>query len=422
MGLLIKGAYFINPDNSIESGDVYIQDSIIQSIGYNLPVDSQDEVIYANNQLLTSGLVNCHTHVSMSLLRGIADDIPLKEWLEQEIWPREDKLTPEDIYWGAMLGIAEMIRGGTTAFIDMYFHEDEVAQAVLDSGIRACLSPGIIYKTVEQGEKALEESIRFTKNWNGKDNRVQTAFGPHALYTCPPEFLKRVAEEAKKLLSPIHFHFLETAWEREYSLKEYHLSPLELLRETGMLDLKLFLAHGVHINLEEAKELSKFPSFVLHNPTSNLKLSSGIAPVNDFLQAGLKVVLGTDGPASNNDLDMWEEGRLMSFVQKAVTGNPLALDASTTFNIMTQKGYEALGLKGGKVEVGYLADLIMIDLNSPRLTPLFNGYSQLVYNVHPDDVKSTIIGGKVVMKDRQLLTIKEEEIMNKAKKIARRIK
>ncbi len=422
MGLLVKGCYLISSEQRLELKDVYIRKDRIEAIGLDLKGDLQDEVIYARNQLLTSGLVNSHTHVSMSLLRGIADDMPLKEWLEQEIWPRENKFKAEDIYWGALLGIVEMIKGGITTFVDMYFYEEEVARAALESGIRACLSPGMIYRDSTQGEKALKDSIHFIKSWDGRGDRIIPAFGPHAIYTCPPSYLKEVSEEAKRLKVPVHLHFLEASWERNFAFDNYKLKPVELLRETGLLDTKLLLAHGVHLTLDEARELSSHQSYVIHNPTSNLKLASGIAPVNGFLKEGLKVILGTDGPASNNDLDMWEEGRLMSFLQKGISKDPTTMDAHTTFSIMTKKGYEALGLKGGNVEEGYLADLILIGLGTPRLTPIYNGYSHLVYNVHPEDVRSTIVGGKVIMKDREILTVNEEEIMVKVNNIARRIR
>lgn len=422
MGILIKGTFLVQSSGKLEKKDVYLKEDKIESIANTLHAYENDKIIDGSNKLLVPGLANCHTHLSMTLLRGIADDIPLKQWLENEIWPVEEKLKPEDVYWGAMLGIAEMIKGGTTVFADMYFPEDEVARAVAETGIRACLAPGLIYHNPENGEKKLKENINFIKKWEGWKNLITTAFGPHALYTCPPEYIREIVKEAGKLNVLVHFHFLEAAWERDYCLKNYGLNPLDFFKQAHLFDTHTLIAHGVHLTLEESCELSPYKIFLAHNPTSNLKLSSGIAPISGFLKNGLKLVLGTDGTASNNDLDMWEEGRLMSFIQKGVSGDPTVLNAKQSYKIMTENGYYALKLKGGKIEEGYLADLILIDLNAPHLTPIYNGFSHLVYVVHPEDVKTTIVGGKILMHDRELLTIDEEKVLGKVRDIARRLK
>ena len=372
--------------------------------------------------LATPGLINAHTHASMTLLRSYSDDKALMDWLNKDIWPIEAKMKREDIYWGAALAAVEMIKSGTTAFADMYGPNMEaVAKVVEESGMRGALCQGII--GLFDGDKRLNWNIELYKNWNGAaDGRIKIMFGPHAIYTCPPDFLSKVADEAAKLGAEIHMHMNETQTEIDDSIKNYGKRPFEVVAETGLLDLGMLAAHCVYLSDDEIKIIKDKKVRVAHNPGSNMKLASGIAPVEKLLSAGVTVALGTDGASSNNNLDMLEEMRLAALLAKVDTLNPLAVPAAQALQMATEFGADALGLKNiGRLEVGYKADIVLWDMRGVEWQPNYNPASLLVYAANCSAVDTVIVDGKILMEGRQLKTLDEEKIIAEFKACANRL-
>jgi len=355
----------------------------------------------------------------MTLFRGFADDLPLKEWLEEKIWPQEAKLTADDVYWGSLLGICEMIRGGTVAFADMYFFMDEVAKAVAESGIKASLSVGMIGMAGDENE-TLNRGVSFAKNWhNAEDGRIRVMLGPHAPYTCPPSFLEKVIDKAIEMSLGIHTHLSETYLEVENIKNMYGLTPIRLMDRVGLFNVPVLAAHCVFVDDEEIEILSEKGVGVAHNPQSNLKLASGVAPVKKMLEKGVKVGLGTDGPASNNNLDMWEEIRLVATLHKGVERDPICVPARDALIMATKNGMEILGFENsGIIKEGYKADLILVDVNKPHFYPRHNLVSHLVYSASSSDVDTVIVDGRILMEKRELKTLDEEKIMYEAEKRA----
>ncbi len=410
----------IKRDKQWLAGDIAIQDDLIAEIGPNLTAKYPDyEVIDGKNSLVLPGLINCHTHAAMTMLRSYADDLPLQEWLETKIWPREAHLQSKDIYWGTMLSILEMIKSGTTTFADMYFFMEQTAKAVEETGIRASLSRGMV-GLGDSGELAFKESEELVKNWHGKaEGRISCLLGPHAPYTCTPDYLERVMKLADSLKVGLHIHLAETLTEVENITKEYGLPPIKLMDSLGLFDGRHVLAaHCVHLTEEEIDILVKKKVGIAHNPESNMKLASGIAPIPQLLAAGALVGLGTDGASSNNNLDMIGEMHTCALLHKVATGDPTVLSAYQVLEMATLKGAQALGLeKLGSLQPGYKADLIMLDLHKAHLTPHYDPIANLAYAAHSSDVKTVIIDGNLVMKDYQLLTIDEERVIFEAERL-----
>ncbi len=379
-----------------------------------------DKVIDGKDKLVMPGFVNAHTHLSMVLLRGFADDLPLKTWLEEAIWPAEVKLSPEDVYWSALLGIAEMLRSGTTAFADMYFYIEEVAKAVEQSGMRALLSYAIIapqYNT--KAENQLKGAQAFIREFDGAaGGRIRTALSPHAPYSCAREVWERAIELALEHDVMIHTHLSETEGEVKDSYKQHGVSPVQYLAELDALKARILAAHCVHLSAEDIELLAHRGVHVAHCPTSNMKLGSGIAPIDKLIKSGVNVAIGTDGAGTNNNLDMFEEVRLAAFLQK-VKGNPTALPASQVLKMGTLNGAQALGLEAaGTLEEGQKADLIILDLDRPHMVPTHNLISNVVYAAGSADVQTVIIEGKIVMEDREILTFDEERAKHKVKELS----
>lgn len=427
MRILLHNASIIPMDGGtqiIEKGYIIIENGFIKEMG-NGETDAvgYDKVIAGENKLVLPGFINTHTHAAMTLLRGYADDLPLKEWLETKIWPLEDKLTPEDIYWGTMLAITEMVKSGTTTFADMYFAMDEVAQAVDKTGIRACLSRGMV-GVGPQAEQAIVDSKELTRKWHNRgDGRIITMLGPHAPYTCPPDYLARVADLAADLGIGVHIHLAETQGEVKDIVRQYGKTPVQLLKDTGLFKNHVLAAHCVHLTAEDIALLAESSVAVAHNPESNMKLASGIAPVPEMLAAGLTVALGTDGASSNNDLDMMQEMRTCALLHKVNSMDPTVLPAYKTLEMATVNGAQALGLENriGILQPGYLADMIVIDLNTAHHIPRYDVTANLVYSGQANDVETVIINGRVIMENRRILTLNEEEVLTQAKKIAARL-
>ncbi|MFQ5795073.1 MAG: amidohydrolase [Candidatus Bipolaricaulia bacterium] len=412
----------------VEHISIAIEGGEIQAIGSPDTFDRGvfGRVLDGEDKLVMPGFVNAHTHLPMVLLRGYADDLPLKPWLEEKIWPVEAELRAagtETIYWGALLGIAEMIRSGTTACADMYYHMDQVARAVKESGVRALLSWGIIAPEIdEQVERQLETAADFVNEWDGAaGGRIATALSPHAPYTCDAEVWRRAVELAEADGVRIHTHLAETAGEVEDAYRNWGVSPVRYLEDLGVFTTSVLAAHCVHVSDEDIERLVAHGVHVVHNPGSNLKLASGIAPVERMLEAGIPVALGTDGAASNNNLDMLEEIRLASLLQKVEHQDPTAVSALEALRMGTVHGAMALGFDGiGVLEAGGPADLIIVDLDQVHMVPNYNLISNLVYAGQSGDVETVIVNGQIVMEARKILTFDEAQVKRRVRQLSKR--
>jgi len=389
--------------------NIYIVDNRIADISER-EYPEADMIIDGTNMVALPGLINAHTHAAMTLFRGMADDIPLDTWLNNTIWPAEEKLTPEDVYWGVKLSLIEMIKSGTTAFADMYFMMEETAKAVIESGIRASLSVGMISIDRDEDE-ILMKAKDFIHKWNGTaEGRITAMYGPHAPYTCTPDFLRAVSVEAKKDAVGIHIHLSETKKETEDIREQYGLTPVELCAEAGLFDVHVLAAHCVHLTKRDIEILAEGNAAVAHNPESNLKLGSGVAPVPAMLRQGVAVALGTDGAASNNNLNLLEEMHVAALLHKGIYLDPTVVTASDALRMATVNGAYALGLKDtGVLKPGCKADLILMDFDQAHLTPRWDTLSHIAYSASSADIKTMIVDGQLIMKDRQILTLDEEE-------------
>ena len=416
--MIIKNTSVLRHNGDIQDADIIIEDDKIAFVGRvvngNVLADhvKNIKIIDGKGKLAVPGLVNAHTHASMTLLRSFADDKKLMDWLQEDIWPIEAKMGREDIYIGAALAAVEMIRSGTTAFADMYGPcMDEVAKVVDESGLRGVLSRGLI--GVVDGDKKLQENIELFKEFNNtSEGRVTVMFGPHAIYTCPPEYLIKVANAASELGAEIHIHMNETLDEINGCIKDYGKRPFEVVNETGLFDQGTLAAHCVHLSPEEIEIIKEKNIRVVHNPGSNMKLASGIAPVPELLKEGVVVALGTDGASSNNNLDMLEEVRLAALLHKVNTLDPLAIPAAEALKLGTENGAAALGLQNvGRIEKDYKADIVLYDMKNAEWQPRYNPISLLVYSANSSSVDTVIVNGKVLMEHGELKTLDEEKIL-----------
>ena len=406
----------------IENGAVAVRKGEIVAVGTSAEITQKfttKQTVDARGKLVIPGLINTHTHVPMSLFRGIADDLDLQEWLTKFIFPAEAKNVTEDfVRVGTRLGIAEMIRGGTTTYCDMYYFEDAVADETFKAGMRGVLGETIIKFPVPDNktpEDAMRYSERFVNKW--KNNRlIVPAFAPHAPYTLEENHLKAVRALADKLNAPVIIHISETKKEVDDSIRDRKLRPVEYLDSIGFLNNRIIAAHTVHINDAEIDILKKRGVGAAHNPQSNMKLASGVAPIPQMLLKDLAVGLGTDGAASNNDLSLWEEMDTAAKLHKVFSGDPKVLTAEQAFEMATIRGARALHLEKiiGSIEAGKRADLVIVDFDNLNQTPFYSVYSHLVYATKADDVRTVIIEGKIVMRDRRLLTLDENVIKKDA--------
>jgi len=392
---------------------------------------SRQEVIDCGGKILMPGLINAHTHVPMTLLRGLADDLRLDVWLMGYMMPVEREfVSPEFVRLGTLLACAEQIRSGVTTFNDMYYFEEDVAQAAADAGMRAVCGQTVMKFPAPDAasyEDSLQMAREFIQRW--KDHPlIVPAVSPHAPYTCTAEILRATAELAKEFDVPLHTHLAETAFEVENMRSEHGIPVIPYVKKQGLFEAKVIAAHCVHVDSGEIRTLLHAGAGVSHNPSSNLKLASGFAPVMKMLETGLKVGIGTDGPASNNDLDMFEEVRLAAFVAKAVTNDPTSLPAPWALLLATRMGAQALhiGHLTGSIEVGKRADQILVDIAPLHNSPSFkrsadNAYAQIVYAGKSTDVSDVMVNGKWLMRDHQLLTVNEAELLVQAAEIAKKI-
>jgi 5-methylthioadenosine/S-adenosylhomocysteine deaminase len=392
---------------------------------------SAQETVDCNGKTLMPGLINAHTHVPMTLLRGLADDLRLDVWLMGYMMPVEREfVSPEFVRLGTLLACAEQIRSGVTTFNDMYYFEEDVAQAAADAGMRAVCGQTVMKFPAPDAasyEDSLQMAREFIERW--KDHPlIVPAVSPHAPYTCTAEILRATAELAKEFDVPLHTHLSETAFEVENMRNEHGIPVIPYVKKQGLFEAKVIAAHCVHIDSGEIRTLLHARAGVAHNPSSNLKLASGFAPVMKMLETGLNVGIGTDGPASNNDLDMFEEVRLAAFVAKAVTNDPTSLPAPWALLMATRLGAQALhlGHLTGSLEPGKRADLILVDVSPLHNSPSFkraadNAYAQIVYAGKSTDVSDVMVNGRWLMREHQLLTVNEEELLIQAAEVAKKI-
>ncbi|MDT4966830.1 MAG: 5-methylthioadenosine/S-adenosylhomocysteine deaminase [Acidobacteriota bacterium] len=424
--LILRGATVVTMDKDrrvIDDGSIVVRNGRIVAVDTRAGIDAKyvaRETIDAPGKVIVPGLINGHTHIPMTLFRGLADDLDLQEWLTKYIFPAEAKnVTEEFVRVGTRLGLAEMIRGGTTTYCDMYYFEDAIADETSKAGVRGVLGETVIDFPVADNKtwpEAMAYTERFIKKWKG-NALITPAIAPHAPYTVSEEHLKAVHALSERTGAPVVTHVSETRREVDDSLKSKGASPVDYLARIGFLNNRVIAAHVVHPSAEEISLLKRLGVGVVHNPQSNMKLASGVAPVPQMLQADLDLGLGTDGAASNNDLNMWEEIDTTAKLHKVFTMDPKVVTAEQAFEMATIRGARALHMENeiGSIEKGKRADLVIVDLDDLNQTPLYNIYSQLVYATKADDVRTVIIQGRVVMRDKKLLTLDEQDIKARAR-------
>lgn len=422
MTMLIKNVGLYRGGKVEEGKNILIEGTRIRSFPEDVEGFSSDEVIDGKGMLALPGLINTHTHVAMTLFRSYADDLALMDWLQNMIWPAEAHLDDDIVYWGSMLAFAEMIRGGTTAFCDMYMFMESCAKAAEKAGIRGNIARGLAGVT-PNGEKALEENIRLYQDWNNAcDGRIRVMLGPHAPYTCPPEYLKKVRDASEKYGIPIHIHLAETKGEVETCIEKFGITPIALMNQIGLFDRPTLAAHCVHVNEEDIQIMAEKHVCVAHNPGSNLKLASGIAPVPKMRSAGITVGLGTDGASSNNKLDMFAEMRLAALIHKAAALDPFAVKADEAMQMGTAEGAKCLGYDDlGALDEGKLADIILIDRSGYHWKPRFNSISLAVYAGNSMDVDTVIVNGQLLMRGKELLTIDKEQLDFETERVTKKL-
>ncbi|MFC4550334.1 MULTISPECIES: amidohydrolase [Halorussus] len=410
--LRIAGGTVLRPDLSVEEADVLIDrdEGTILDVG---DTDEGDETLDAEDGLVIPGLVNAHCHAAMTLLRGYADDKPLDAWLQEDVWPVEGAFTPEDVRAGTDLALLEMIRSGTTAFADMYFHVPEVVAAVEEAGLRARVGHGVV--TVGKDEEAAREDFRTSldtaREFDGAaGGRVKTAVMPHSLTTVDEDLLREFVAKAREAGVPLHYHANETEGEVDPIVEERGERPIEYARDCDMTGPDDFLAHGVHLDESEIGVLADSGTAVVHCPASNMKLASGMAPVQAMREAGVTVALGTDGAASNNDLDLFDEMRDAAMVGKLAADDASAVPAKAVVGMATTGSADALGFDSGRIEAGANADLAVLDLDAAHLTPRHDLVSHLAYAARGSDVRHTVCDGRVLMRDREVLTLDADAV------------
>ena len=426
--ILIKNALILSPNTNFEGKQsLLIKDDIIAEIAPEIDESDVEKIIDAEGKILLPGLINTHTHLSMTLFRGLADDLSLDSWLNDHIWPMEANLNGDYCYIGALLGAVELIKSGTTTFSDMYFYMEDVARAVDEAGIRAVLSYGMIdFGDAERRENEIKENLDLFKHCNGMaDGRIKVFFGPHSPYTASEELLIKVRELADEYKMGIHIHVSETEKEINDVSEEKGLRPFEYLDKIGFLGPDVVAAHCVWLSDEEIEIIKKNNVKVSHNPCSNMKLASGISPVSKLIENDICVSIGTDGASSNNNLDLIEELKTASLLQKVSTLDPKVLNSDESVAMGTIKGAEALALDDeiGSIEVGKKADIILIDTNSANMVPDSSSLSSnIIYSANGSNVDTTICNGKVLMENKKLVVLDEEEIYRKARQAIKELK
>ena len=426
MGILLKNILAVLPEGNtdvIKETNIYIEGSRIVAIGTQPEGFQADKVIDGKDRLAIPGLINCHTHSYMSFMRNVADDLSFMDWLFGTIDPIEQQMTDEDTYWGACLAIIEMMKSGTTCFNDMQMNIHQTTRAVKESGMRAVISRGLVGSgNDEAGQMRLAQAYEERDAFRDCD-RLSFMLGPHAPYTCDDGFMKIVSEEAKKNNMRIHVHLSESESEISQIQEKYGCTPIEMADKNGLFDVPAIAAHCVQITESDIEILKKKRVSVVTNPASNMKLGNGFAPIPALLEAGVNVCLGTDGAASNNSLNMFHEMSLLALIHKGVRRTPQCISAKENFRIATINGAKALGLEKetGSLEAGKKADIAILNLNTPSLTPRNNLLAGLSYSANGSEVETVIIDGKITMEDRKVLTLDEELVYRKVNEIITRM-
>jgi len=430
--LVVVGGVVLTADqdwNIYDPGAVAVDGGAIVSLGPHDEVERAyrgRERIDASGKLIMPGLLNAHTHAPMTLFRGIADDVPLETWLRKYIWPAEARwVDPDFVRLGTQLAAAEMIRSGTVLFCDMYFFQNEVAHVCKQAGLRVVIGEGLVdfpnpdYRTPEEG---LQRNEYLLQKW-GDDSLVMPSIQPHSLYTASSDLLRQAKALADEYDVPYLLHVAETRSEVQESIEKHSRTPVGRLADLGLLGPTTVAIHGVHLTDDDIELLARHEASVAHCPESQLKLASGFTPVPKLLEAGVKVGLGTDGAASNNDLNMFGEMGTAARVHKVIAGDPTVVDARQALSMATLEAARVLGLDDelGSLEVGKRGDMIVLDLDVPHMVPVYDITSHLVYAAHASDVRTVIVDGRVVMRDRALLTLDEGEIFAQARDLAGRI-
>lgn len=426
MSILIKNCSLISMSENrerLEQGiDIFIKDNKIKEIGKNIQVYAE-KTIDATNKIVMPGLINTHAHISMSIFRETLDGYTLQEWLNEKIWPMEDNLTSEDVYYASLLSCIEMIKTGTTTINDMYFLTDSIIKAAIDSGIRLQTTRTLSHLASE-GDTRLKEMEDVIKKYNNKFSNITLNIGIHGFYTSNEIYINKCIELAKKYDLPIHIHFCENSKEVEDIKKMYNVnSPVELIKKY-FKGLHVILAHAVKLSEDEINELKEFNVYISHCPVSNLKLGCGIARISYMISKGVTVSLGTDGQGSGSNLDLFEAMKYTALLQKGINENPKNLSAYEVIKMATINGAKALRLedKIGSIEKGKMADLIILNLDNVVTKPINNIFSEIVYNVKGYNVETTIVEGKILMQDKKIKNIEENVIFNKCEEIIQRIK
>ncbi len=429
--ILVHNGILVSMDKNLpylKDGTVAVKEDKIIFAGdkKDMPAYKSIKTINAKGGIIMPGLVNTHTHAPMTCFRGLADDLPLMTWLNDYIFPAEANLNPDMVYKGSLLACAEMIMSGTTCFCDMYIFEDFVAKAAKNAGIRALVGEGLFdFDSPNYGplEKGFDYTEMLAEKWK-EDDLINIAVMPHSPYLCAPDLLKKALLISKKYRLPLVIHLSETKKEVSIIKNNYGATPVKHLANMGALSSSLVACHAVVLTEDDIPLLQKYNVKVSHNPQSNMKLASGIAPIPKLMESGICVGLGTDGCASNNDLDMFLEMDSAAKLHKVKALDPTVLDALTVLKMATVNGASVLGMeeKIGSIKQGKKADIIIVDINKPHLTPMYTPCSHLVYSVTGSDVTTSIINGKVVMENRKLLTLDIEKIMADVNDIAKKIK
>jgi 5-methylthioadenosine/S-adenosylhomocysteine deaminase len=428
MRTLIKDVTVISLDKDdgvLRDVAIALEDCEILAVG-DVPEDFEpDRVIDGRERVALPGFVNAHCHAAMTLERGWAEDLPFDRWLNEKIWVAESALEEEDVYWGAALACCEMIRGGIVAFADHYFWMPQVGRAVEESGMKAHLVWAQFGTGTEQevGGITLDDTASFVQEWHGAaDGRIRCGMGPHSPYMCPPDFLRQVVEAAQDLDVGIHIHVAESQEQVDNSLEAHGKTPVAHLDDLGVFDVPTIAAHCIVVNDEDLAILAEKGVHVAHTPKTYLKLAMGVAPLPRFLENDVHAALGTDGPASNNDLNMLEVLRITGLHHKNALGKPEALPRTKLLRLATQAGAQAMGFEGsGVLAPGHPADLILLDTSGPHWFPRHDLAAGVVYSAHPSDVTHVFVDGKMIMQDGQLLTLDEERIRYEAERRAFRM-
>lgn len=407
----------------IKKTNIFIKDGIIFKVGDVCENFIPEKIIDGKDRFVIPGLINCHTHTYMSVFRNIADDLAFNDWLFKNIMPREDMLNFEDAYWGAMLACAEMIKSGTTCFLDMHMFKNQTAEAAVKSGMRAVISRGLSgeNRNEDGAVRRINEAFEEIEKWEGND-RLSFMLAPHAIYTCGTDYIKYTVEKAKEYNLSLHTHLSETRYEVEEAKKNYGMTPVKYLDNLGFFEVNTVAAHCVHLEEDDFKIFKEKNINAALNPISNMKLGNGFAPVLKMLENDINICIGTDSAASNNSLNLFSDMNATALIHKGTNEDAQAVNAFEVFKAATINGAKALCLNTGQIKEGKAADLAILNLNCPGLRPTNNLMSALSYSANGSEVETVIIDGEIVMENRKLCFIDEAEIYENAEKIAEKIK